>query len=279
MALAFDLPRIGIRRDGLTPGLAAALLVLAVVAAWVLAPGLFTSHDPLLGVSADKLQAPSAAHWFGTDHLGRDVFARVVHGTSLTLLTAGLAVVVGFVLGTLLGLIASTAGRFADSAVMRLIDVLLAVPSFLISLTIVTASEPGSLSLGIGVGIGSVAVFARVVRAEVLRVRSLDFVEAALLGGGRPAAVVARHIVPHAIGPVLALVAVDLGAAILAISALGFLGYGAPPPAPEWGVLIADGRQYLGTAWWLTTLPGLVIIVTVVALAAVGRRILAKGDI
>lgn len=279
MAIAVDLPRTGIRRGGVAPGLAVSLLVLALVAAWVVAPGLFTSHDPLLGVSADKLQAPSAAHWFGTDHLGRDVFARVVHGTSLTLLTAGLAVVVGFVLGTLLGLLASTAGRFADSAVMRLIDVLLAVPSFLISLTIVTASEPGPLSLGIGVGIGSVAVFARVVRAEVLRVRSLDFIEAALLGGGRPAIVVVRHIVPHAIGPVLALVAVDLGAAILAISALGFLGYGAPPPAPEWGVLIADGRQYLGTAWWLTTLPGLVIIVTVVALAAVGRRILAKGNI
>ncbi|MGL3804477.1 ABC transporter permease [Paeniglutamicibacter sp. R2-26] len=246
---------------------------LVVVLGWALFPALFSGFDPITGVPADKLQAPGAAHWFGTDHLGRDVFARVVHGTSQTLLTAGLAVLIGLVAGTGLGLLAATAGRAADVLTMRLVDVLLAVPGFLVSLIIVTAFEPGPVSLGIGVGIASIASFARVVRTEVLRVRSLDYVEAAFMNGGTYWSVVFRHILPNACGPVLALLAVDLGAAILAISGLGFLGFGAPPPTPEWGLLIAEGRQYLASAWWLTTLPGLVIVVVVLLLAGLGRQL------
>jgi peptide/nickel transport system permease protein len=249
-------------------------LPLLLVLAWALFPGLFTSADPIVGVGAEKFLAPSPGHWFGTDHLGRDVFARAVHGTSQTLLTAGLAVLIGLVVGTLVGLVAATAGRAADAATMRLVDVLLAVPGFLVSLIVVTAFEPGPVSLGVGVGIASIASFARVVRSEVLRVRNLDFVEAAFLSGGTYRSVVLRHILPNATGPVLSLLAVDLGAAILAISGLGFLGFGAPPPTPEWGLLIAEGRQYLGSAWWMTSLPGLVIVATVVLLAGLGRQLL-----
>lgn len=261
------------------PGLIISLVVLAIIALWAIVPWAFGTQDPLTGISAEKLLAPSAQHWFGTDHLGRDVFARVVHGASQTLLTAGLAVVVGLTLGTLFGVIASTAGRFADSVIMRFIDVLLAIPAFLVSLSIVTAFSPGPLSLGIGVGIASIAVFGRVVRSEVLRVRNLDFVQAAFLNGGNYFSVVFRHVLPNSLGPVLALVAVDLAAAILAISGLGFLGFGAPPPTPEWGVLIADGRQYLGSAWWMTSLPGALIVITVVALAALSRRLLVLGRV
>ncbi|WP_434922550.1 ABC transporter permease [Glutamicibacter sp. PAEs-4] len=249
------------------------LIPLAFLFTWALAPGLFTGQDPITGIPAQKFSAPSLAHPFGTDHLGRDVYARVVHGTSQTLMTAGLACLVGSVAGSLLGLAAATAGRFADSVAMRLVDVLLAVPAFLIALILVTATEPGPLSLGIGVGIASIAVFARLVRTEVLRVRSRDFVQAALMSGGRYFTVLRRHIIPHVIGPVLALLAVDLGAAILAISGLGFLGFGAPPPTPEWGLLISEGRQYLSVAWWLTTLPGLVIVLAVLLTAALGRSI------
>lgn len=249
------------------------LIPLAVLLAWALLPGIFTGADPITGVPQEKLSAPSLAHPFGTDHLGRDVYARVVHGTSQTLLTAGLACLVGSVVGSLLGLLASTAGRFADSVAMRFVDVVLAVPAFLIALILVTATEPGPFSLGLGVGIASIAAFARLVRTEVLRVRSRDFVQAALMSGGGYLTVLRRHIIPHVIGPVLALLAVDLGAAILAISGLGFLGFGSPPPTPEWGLLISEGRQYLTVAWWLTTLPGLVIITTVVLTATLGRTI------
>ncbi|MBV1779349.1 ABC transporter permease [Paeniglutamicibacter sp. ABSL32-1] len=246
---------------------------LIMVLGWALVPSLFSGLDPISGVPAEKFQAPGFAHWFGTDHLGRDVFARVVHGTSQTLLTAGLAVTIGLVAGTGLGLLAATAGRAADAVTMRLIDVLLAVPGFLVSLIIVTAFAPGPISLGIGVGIASIASFARVVRSEVLRVRSLDYVEAAFMNGGTYWSVVFKHILPNSCGPVLALLAVDLGVAILAISGLGFLGFGSPPPTPEWGLLISEGRQYLASAWWLTTLPGVVIVVVVILLAGLGRQL------
>ncbi|MFJ2619956.1 ABC transporter permease [Glutamicibacter sp. NPDC087344] len=249
------------------------LIPLAIMLAWAFVPALFSGHDPITGVPADKLMGPSAQHLFGTDHLGRDVFSRVVYGTRQTLLTAGLACLIGSIIGSVLGLLAGTAGRFADSVAMRLVDVILAVPAFLIALILVTATEPGPLSLGIGVGIASIAAFARLVRTEVLRVRSRDFVQAALMSGGKYFTVLRRHIIPHVIGPVLSLLAVDLGAAILAISGLGFLGFGSPPPTPEWGLLISEGRQYLSVAWWLTTLPGLVIVAAVMLMATLGRAI------
>lgn len=249
------------------------LLLLAIFVGWAIAPFAFSTADPITGVPADKLLSPNAAHPFGTDHLGRDVYARVVYGTRQTLLTAGLACLIGSVVGSVLGLLAATAGRLADSVAMRFVDVILAVPAFLIALILVTATEPGPVSLGLGVGIASIAAFARLVRTEVLRVRSLDFVQAALMSGGRYFTVLKRHIIPHIIGPVLSLLAVDLGAAILAISGLGFLGFGSPPPTPEWGLLVSEGRQYLSVAWWLTTLPGLVIVAAVTLTAVLGRTI------
>lgn len=254
-----------------------ALLVL--VAAWAVAPGVFTSADPLNGNRLEKFQPPSWAHWFGTDHLGRDVLTRVIHGTSHTLLTAGLAVAVGLVVGNIIGILAGVSGPVADAVGMRLSDVLLALPGFLVSVWIVTAYGAGPLSVGIGVGIGSIAIFARVFRAEVMRVRALDYVEAAFLSGESRWSVIRRHIVPNAIGAVVALAVIDLSAAILAISALGYLGYSAPPPTPEWGLLVAEGRSYLATAWWLTSLPGAVILVVIVALGVVSRRVLKSNNI
>ncbi|CDO30229.1 ABC transporter permease [Mycolicibacterium vulneris] len=253
--------------------------ILILVAAWAIAPGLFTSRDPLNGNRLDKFQPPSLAHWFGTDHLGRDVLTRVIYGTSHTILTAGLAVTVGLVLGSVVGIIAGVAGPFADAVGMRFSDVLLALPGFLVSVWIVTAYGAGPLSVGIGVGIGSIAIFARVFRAEVMRVRALDYVEAAFLSGEGRWSVIRRHIVPNAVGAVVALAVIDLSAAILAISALGYLGYSAPPPTPEWGLLVAEGRSYLATAWWLTSLPGAVILVVIVALGVVSRRVLKSNNI
>lgn len=252
------------------------VVVLVLVLGWALLPGVFSGQDPLEGVPQDKLRSPSGAHLFGTDHLGRDVFARTVHGTARTLITAGLAVGLGVVLGTLLGLVAGTCGRIVDAIAMRLADVLLAIPAVLIALVIVSAYEPGPISLGIGVGLASIATFARLTRAEVARVRNTEYVEAARLAGANGISVVFSHILPHVLGPVLALLVVELGAAILAISGLGFLGFGTPPPTPEWGLLVSEGRQYLGPAWWMSTLPGLVIVATVLSLASAGRALQKK---
>ncbi|MEL7974846.1 ABC transporter permease [Isoptericola sp. F-RaC21] len=260
------------------PGLLVAVAVLLLVAAWAVVPQAFTAQDPLVGVPADRLQAPSGAHWFGTDHLGRDVYARVVHGASLTLRTTALAVVVGLVVGSLLGLLAGFLRGWVDDVIGRLVDVLLAIPSILLSLAIITALGFGPVKVAIAVGIGSVATFARVMRAEVLRVSTSVYVEAARASGLRWPAVLGRHVLPNSSGPVIALVALDFGTAVLAVSALSFLGYGTPPPAPEWGALVSGGRDYLATAWWLTTLPGLVIVAVVLAANRVSRALEKTGE-
>ncbi|WP_425568077.1 ABC transporter permease, partial [Nonomuraea rubra] len=254
-------------------GLVVAWLVVALVLLWAVVPGVFTAYDPIAGAPAGKLRPPGAEHLFGTDAVGRDVFARVVHGSVHSLSGALVAVGVGLLLGTLLGLLAGAAGGVADAAVMRVVDVLLSVPGLLLALTVIILLGPGTVNVAIAVGIGSVAAFARVARAEVVRVRRTDYVEAAFGSGGRYPAVLWRHVLPNSLGPVIALAALQFGAAILAISTLGFLGYGAEPPTPEWGLLIAEGRNYLATSWWLTTLPGAVVVAVVLAAGRISRSI------
>ncbi|TDS85241.1 ABC transporter permease [Comamonas sp. JUb58] len=246
-------------------GLLLAWGVLALVALWAIAPGWFTSYNPVLGTAGQQLQAPSAAHWLGTDALGRDSYARLVYGAVHSLSGAFVAVSVGLVLGTLLGLVAGAAGGWVEDVVMRLVDVLLSVPSLLLSLSVIIILGFGTVNAALAVGIVSVASFARLVRSEVVRVRRSDYVEAALGSGGRFAAVLWRHVLPNSLTSVIALAALQFGSAILAISTLGFLGYGAPPPTPEWGLLIAEGRNYISTAWWLTAAPGLLVAAVVLA--------------
>ncbi|MBV7420507.1 ABC transporter permease [Comamonas sp. CMM03] len=246
-------------------GLWLAWTVLAVVLLWAVVPGWFSSHDPLVGLAGQQLRAPGAGHWLGTDALGRDVWARVVHGAVHSLSGALVAVGVGLVAGTALGLIAGAVGGRTDEALMRVVDVLLAVPSLLLSLTIIIVLGFGTVNAAIAVGVASVASFARLVRSEVVRVRRTEYVEAAFGSGGRFGAVLWRHVLPNSLTSVVALAALQFGTAILAIATLGFLGYGAPPPTPEWGLLIAEGRNYLSTAWWLTSAPGLVVVAVVLA--------------
>ena len=255
------------------PAALVALAVVTLVLAWAIVPGLFTGQDPITGVPADKLRAPDAAHWFGTDHLGRDLFARTVHGTSLSVRAALLAIGVALVAGSGIGLLAGFLGGPVDDALMRATDVLLAIPGLLLSLAVVTALGFGTVKVAIAVGVASVATFARVMRSQVLRVRHATYVEAARLAGAGRGAVLLRHVLPNAAGPVLALAAVELGAVILAVSALSFLGYGATPPTPEWGSLVAEGRDYLAVAWWYSTLPGLVIALFVLAVGVLGRAL------
>ncbi|MGW0836372.1 ABC transporter permease [Streptomyces prunicolor] len=261
--------RFLVRRPGLL--LSVLLVVLVILASFW--PGLFTSRDPLTGVPSQNFRGPSGAHWFGTDELGRDVFSRVVHGAQLSLKATLIAVAVAFVVGSLIGLVAGFVGRWVDDVLMRFVDVLLSIPALFLSLALVTALGYGTVKVAVAVGIASVASFARVTRAEVLRVRQAVFVEASRACGTRWYAVLGRHVLPNAAGPVIVLATLDFGSAILAVSALSFLGYGAPPPAPEWGTLISDGRNYLANAWWLTALPGLAIAATVLATNRIARAL------
>jgi peptide/nickel transport system permease protein len=253
------------RLSGIRPDLVLAWAVIVLAIAWAVVPWLFTGADPLAGVPAEKLQAPSAAHPFGTDAIGRDLYARVVYGAVHSLSGAFVAVTVGLVGGTLLGVLAGSLGGAVDAVIGRVVDVLLAIPALLLSLSIIILLGFGTLNAAIAVGIGSIAAFARLSRSEVVRVRQADFVEAAFGSGARLPAVLFRHVLPNSLTAVIALAALQFGTAILAISTLGFLGYGAPPPTPEWGLLIAEGRNYVATSWWLTVLPGLVVVVVVLA--------------
>jgi peptide/nickel transport system permease protein len=263
-------------RAALRPGVLVPLLILLIALAWAIAPGLFTSVSPTAQVGA-ALQGPSAEHWFGTDATGRDMYSRVVFGASQSITAALIAVSVGLVFGSLIGVTAGATGGRVDEALMRLVDVLLAIPTLLLSLSIVILLGFGTANAAIAVGVTSVAVFARLSRSQVVSVRASEFVEAAYGSGGTFWSVLWRHVLPNSLTPVIALAALQLGSAILQISTLGFLGYGAPPPTPEWGLLIAEGRNYVATAWWLTTLPGIVVAVVVIATNRLSQAINAGG--
>ena len=258
-----DVPRPP--RHGGLASLVPAVATVALLLGWAVLPALFTGHDPLLGDTSRALHPPGTQSWFGTDQLGRDLYARVVHGSSLTLRATFLAVGVGLAGGGLLGLVSGFVGGRLDGVVMRCVDVVQAIPGLLLSMALIAVLGFGTVNVALAVGLGFVAVFARVTRAEVLRVSTSTYVEAAHAGGVRRSSVLVRHVLPNSAAPVLALAAVQFGQAVLAVSALSFLGFGAAPPAPEWGSLVAEGRDYLVTAWWLTTLPGLVVVATVLA--------------
>jgi peptide/nickel transport system permease protein len=255
------------------PTLVLAWVVLAVVLLWAVAPALFTDYSPVSGTPQDRLLPPGGAHWLGTDELGRDLYTRIVYGAVHSLSAAVVAVAVGFVAGSLLGLIAGSVGGVVDAVIGRLVDVLLSVPGLLLQLSVIILLGFGTVNAAIAVGLTSIASFTRLARSEVVRVRRSDYVEAAFGSGGRYGSVLLRHVLPNSLGPVLSLIALQVGTAIIAISTLGFLGYGAPPPTPEWGLLIAEGRNYIATSWWLTTFPGLVVVAVVLAANRIGQSI------
>ncbi|MEZ2126939.1 MULTISPECIES: ABC transporter permease [unclassified Sinorhizobium] len=255
------------------PGLVLAWIIIATALIWAVAPSLFTVYDPLQGVPGGQLKAPSALHLLGTDSLGRDLYARIVHGSVHSLSGAIAAVGVGLIVGTALGLIAGSIGGHIDTIIMRFVDVLLAIPTLLLSLSIIILLGFGTVNAAIAVGATAIAGFARLMRSEVVRVRRAEFVEAAFGSGGTFWNVLWRHILPNSLTSIIAYTAVQFGWAILQLSTLGFLGYGAPPPTPEWGLLIAEGRNYLATAWWLTAAPGLVVVAVVLSANRISQSV------
>ncbi|WP_241649457.1 ABC transporter permease [Rosenbergiella collisarenosi] len=253
------------RRIPFRPGLWVAWAIIVIVIAAACFPQLFTHFDPYNSVDGAQLVAPGHLYWLGTDQLGRDLYTRIVYGSRWSLASASAAVAVGLVFGSLLGMLAAFAGGKTENLSMRVVDVLLSIPALLLSLSIIILLGVGSAHAALAVGCASIAHFARLARAEVLRIRQQDYIEAAFASGGRFFSVFVRHVLPNALPTLLAFAALQFGQAILALSTLSFLGFGSPPPIPEWGLLIAEGRNYLATSWWLTVFPGLLVITVVIA--------------
>jgi peptide/nickel transport system permease protein len=252
------------------PSVLLSFVVVVIVVLWALFPGLFTSYSAVLANPATKFEGPSAQHWFGTDNLGRDEFARIVHGAGPSVGTALVAVGIGLFAGGLIGLLAGFLGGWTDAVLGRLVDTLLAIPGFLLAVVVVTGLGFDTLNAAIATGVSSVAIFARLMRAEVLKVRHSVFVESSYLQGGSRGYVLLRHVLPNAYRSVLALAVLQLGSAIIVIAALAFLGYGSPPPASDWGLLVADGQSY-ATAPWLVYGPAIVIAGTVLSINRISR--------
>jgi len=243
------------------------LIILCVIA--IFAPQL-VPYDPLEIYPDETLQAPSARHLFGTDNLGRDVFSRVLYGTRYSLALGLLAIAISGGFGVIIGLIAGYAGGKTDAIIMRAVDVGLAFPSVLLALLVISIIGPGLPSIVIAIGVSSTPPFIRIVRGSVLVIKEMTFVEAArALGVGR-VRMILRHILPEVFAPALTMATLGLANAIFAASSLSFLGFGARPPTPEWGVLVSSARHQLRAAWWISTFSGLAIMLSVLSINILG---------
>ncbi|MEV7691753.1 ABC transporter permease [Microbacterium sp. NPDC089189] len=258
--------------------LAIAVGVLAVIALAALFPHLLAPLDPLRTDVRAALEPPSAAHWFGTDQSGRDVYSRVVYAAGrsvgIGLLATALAVVVGLVVGAFSGV----APALVDAGLMRATDILMAFPEFLVALVVVAVLGPGPTNVAIAVTIAAVPVYIRLARAQTRALRQGEHVEAARILGVPPARAFVRHVLPGVLGAISVIATIGIGSSILAAAGLSFLGLGPTEPTPEWGLMLAGGRNVLGQAWWVSVFPGAAITLTVVAATVVGRILRRGGD-
>ena len=246
-----------------------AVIVLLFILLALFAP-LLAPYEPNRGSILARLQPPSAEHLLGTDGLGRDLFSRLLYGARLSAFIGFFAVVVSGVIGVFLGAIAGYYEQWTDTVVGRLVDTLLAFPGILLAILILAILGPGITSVVLAVGIFGIPTYARVVRGTVLSVKRLDFVEAAAALGARHPTILMRHVLKNSWAPVIVLTSLNFGTAVLTASALSFLGVGVQPPSPEWGAIIAEGRQYMRVAPHITTITGLFIFVTVLGFNLLG---------
>jgi peptide/nickel transport system permease protein len=251
------------------------VVFLGVLLAAVLAP-VVTPFDPLEQDIGQRLQAPGwqdaqgRVHPLGTDHLGRDILARIIFGSRIALVVGLAAVLISGVLGMIIGLVAGYFGARVDDFLMRLADIQLAFPFILLAIAVIGVLGPSLRNIIIVIGVSSWVVYARVVRGEVLSIREREYVQAAIALGSRNGRVLWSHVLPNTFTPWLVVATLDMARVIVIESALSFLGLGVQPPTPTWGGMLADGRVYLSTAWWLATFPGLAILVTVLGINLLG---------
>jgi peptide/nickel transport system permease protein len=265
------LARLGRRRTAL----AGLVVVVAVTLGAILAP-LVSPFDPLEQDITQRLRPPGArddagrVHPLGTDHLGRDILARVVYGSRVALLVGAAAVAISGLAGLVIGLVSGYFAGRVDDLFMRLGDIQLAFPFILLAIAVIGVLGPSLVNIIAVIGVSSWVVYARVVRSEVLSLRRREFVQAAVALGSDDGRVLIRHVLPNAFTPWLVVATLDMARVIVVESALSFLGLGVQPPTPTWGGMLADGRVYLTTAWWLATFPGLAILVTVLGINLLG---------
>jgi peptide/nickel transport system permease protein len=266
-----------VRRFLRNKGAVAGALVLAAWTVVALLGARAAPYDPAETLDLAR-QAPSAAFWFGTDLLGRDVFSRVLVGSQVSLQLGFISVTLGAVPGVLLGLVAGYRGGWWDTLISRVMDALLAFPSILLALVVIAALGPSIQNVMIAVGVATVPQYARLVRGSVLSIKELPYVEAARVVGNPPWRIMIHHVLANAYAPVVVLSTLQVGNAILIGSGLSFLGLGAQPPTPEWGLMSAEGREVLRKAWWISTFPGLAILTVVVACNLVGDGLRSAFD-
>lgn len=220
--------------------------------------------------SAKRMASPDKDNWLGTDHLGRDIFARIVHGSRVSLMVGIVAVGFAIAIGGTLGAIAGFYGGTVDNIIMRIMDVFLAIPSILLAIAIVAALGGNLFNLMIAVGISSIPQYARIVRASVLSVKDEEYIDSARAIGASDFRIITKHIIPNSLAPVIVQGTLGVASAILSTSGLAFIGLGIPKPQPEWGAMLSGGRQYLRQAPHITTFPGLAIMITILALNLLG---------
>ncbi len=253
-----------------SPLTVAGLVLIVVFSLSALLASVLAPANPLDQKLSQRLKPPSPAHWLGTDQLGRDVLSRLLFGARISL-TVGLVVVgTAGTFGTLVGLVAGYTGGLVDEALMRVTDVFLAFPALILAMAIAGALGPSLNNAMIAIAVVTWPVYARLVRGQVLSLREREFVEAARSLGASTARILWRHILPNTLAPILVQASFDLGGAILSAAGLSFIGFGAQPPTPEWGVMISDGRKYVSTQSWLSLFPGLAILLTVAAFNLIG---------
>ncbi|WP_308798304.1 ABC transporter permease [Agromyces silvae] len=245
------------------------VILVVIMLAGVFAPWL-TPYDPLQQSLGDALQPPSWAHWMGTDSFGRDMFTRILYGVRTSLLSGVLAVVGALLIGGALGAIAGYYGGRLDNVILRGMDVLLALPTLLLAIAIVSALGGGLVNMLLAIGLAQIPIYCRTVRAEVMRIREQEFIEVARSLGEKDGTIILRHVLPNCTAPIIIRVAMGMAATILACASLSFIGLGVAPPTPEWGSMLSGGREYLRTYPHLTIFPGLMIMITVLALNFIG---------
>ena len=237
-------------------------LIALFAACAILAP-LLAPYDPLLQDLGSRLRPPSLEHWLGTDSLGRDIASRILYGARISLIIGVVVVASAGVVGTIIGLIAGYAGGLVDEALMRLTEVFLAFPALILAMAIAGALGPSLTNAIIAIAAVSWAVYARLTRGQILSLRQREFVEAARAIGASRVRIVWHHLLPNVLAPLMIQASFDLGSSIIAAAGLSFIGFGAQPPTPEWGVMISEGRNYISTQPWLSLFPGLAILFAV----------------
>ena len=252
-------------RNVVVGSVAIAIITILVIFAPIIAP-----YEPTEQLRRERLQPPSVTHWFGTDNLGRDVFSRVLYGGQVSLQVGIFSVAIGAAIGTVLGLVSGYFGSWLDAIVMRLIDIMLAFPGILLALAIIAVLGRDLRNVMIAVGISTIPIYTRIVRGSTLSVKQIDYIIAARALGAPIWRIITFHILPNVLAPLIVVTTNGVANAIIAGAALSFLGLGQQPPNPEWGLMLDEGREYIRVAAWVTTFPGLAIMVTVLAINLLG---------